>query len=428
MVNTVHDLVGIGFGPSNLALAIALNEAEGAGVDALFLEKQEAFGWHRGMLLDGATMQVSFLKDLVTMRNPASAYSFVGYLHAKERLAEFINQKTMYPTRLEFHDYLEWVAAHFEHVVRYGTEVITVDPVVRDGEVRGLDIVSRADGELLTHRTRNVAIAAGLRPVLPEGVISGDRVWHSQELLHRLDAFAEPYPRRFVVVGAGQSAAEVVEHLHTRFPSAEICAVFSRYGYSPADDSPFANSIFDPAAVDHFFEAPGDVKRQLMGYHANTNYSVVDLDLLQELYRRIYQEKVAGRPRLRIMNMCRAAGLETRPGGVSVGVRSLVSGESATLNADAVVYATGYRPTDPLDLLGAAGEYCLRDASGELKVGRDHRVETSPEMICGIYLQGATEHTHGITSTLLSTTAVRSGEILRSVRAHARSGVGEPAR
>ncbi|MFE0152627.1 lysine N(6)-hydroxylase/L-ornithine N(5)-oxygenase family protein [Nonomuraea sp. NPDC059007] len=428
MVNSVHDLVGIGFGPSNLALAIALNEPEGAGLDAIFLEKQESFGWHRGMLIDGATMQVSFLKDLVTMRNPASPHSFVGYLHDKGRLAEFINQKTMYPTRLEFHDYLEWVAGRFEHVARYGTEVITVDPVVRDGVAHCLDIVSRADGELVTHRARSVAIAAGLRPVLPEGVIAGDRVWHSQELLSRLEGFAEPYPRRFVVVGAGQSAAEVVEHLHSRFPSAEICAVFSRYGYSPADDSPFANAIFDPAAVDHFFEAPGDVKRMLLDYHGNTNYSVVDLDLLQELYRRIYQEKVAGRPRLRILNMCRAAGLETHRSGVSVGVRSLVTGEAETLRADAVVYATGYRPTDPLDLLGAAGEYCLREEDGGLRVGRDHRVETAPELRCGIYLQGATEHTHGITSTLLSTTAVRAGEILRSLRAHARSEVEEPAR
>lgn len=33
----------------------------------------------------------------------------------------------------------------------------------------------------------------------------------------------------------------------------------------------------------------------------------------------------------------------------------------------------------------------------------------------GIYLQGGTEHTHGITSTLLSNVAVRSGELVRSM-------------
>src|SRR3954451_18375667 len=85
--DTIHDLIGIGFGPSNPALAVAVeghNQEAAADrrVEALFLEKQPEFGWHRGMLVDGATMQVSFLKDLATMRNPTSDFSFVAYLHS----------------------------------------------------------------------------------------------------------------------------------------------------------------------------------------------------------------------------------------------------------------------------------------------------------------------------------------------------------
>ncbi|WP_043617902.1 lysine N(6)-hydroxylase/L-ornithine N(5)-oxygenase family protein [Nonomuraea candida] len=414
MVTPVHDLIGIGFGPSNLALAIALSESRAPALSALFLEKQPSFGWHRGMLIEGATMQVSFLKDLVTMRNPASPHSFVSYLHDKGRLADFINQKTMYPTRLEFHDYLEWAAARFEHQVCYGAEAVTIQPVPDGDTITHLDIVAQR-GELTTYRARNVVLAAGLRPVLPPGIVAGERVWHSQELMHRLADLPVERPRRFVVVGAGQSAAEVVEHLHGRFPAAQICAVFSRYGYSPADDSPFANSVFDPAAVDRFYDAPPETKRMIMDYHANTNYSVVDLDLLRELFARAYREKVAGVERLRVLNLSRAVGLETRPDGVSVHVRSLVTGEVEALGADVVVYATGYRPVDPLDLLGAAGQYCLRDEQGAPLVGRDHRVRTRPELRCGIYLQGATEHTHGLTATLLSTTAVRAGEIVDSL-------------
>ncbi|MET8142347.1 lysine N(6)-hydroxylase/L-ornithine N(5)-oxygenase family protein [Sphaerisporangium sp. NPDC005288] len=414
----VYDLVGIGFGPSNLALAVALAERGDSPLDAVFLEKQKAFGWHRDMLLDGATMQVSFLKDLVTMRNPVSRHSFVNYLHAKGRLADFINLKTMYPTRLEFHDYLSWVAADFDDRVRYGAEVVTVRPVEdADGRVELLDVVVQRggpDGELATYRARNLVVAAGLRPTLPDGMVTDGRVWHSQELLTRLDGLTSP-PRRFVVVGAGQSGAEVTEHLHRRFPGAEICAVFARYGYSPADDSPFANRIFDPAAVDDFYASPEPVKRMLLDYHANTNYAVVDLDLLRELYRRVYEERAAGTERLRVMNMSRVTGLSDEGTHVEVTVRSLADGEVERLRADAVVYATGYRPVDPLDLLGAAGAYCLRDEHGGLRVGRDHRLETTGGMDCGIYLQGATEHTHGLTSTLLSTTAVRAGEILGSI-------------
>ena len=45
-----YDAVGIGFGPSNLALAIALEERGDTG-RMRFFERQECFGWHRDMLL-----------------------------------------------------------------------------------------------------------------------------------------------------------------------------------------------------------------------------------------------------------------------------------------------------------------------------------------------------------------------------------------
>jgi lysine/ornithine N-monooxygenase len=42
----IHDVVGIGFGPSNLAFAIAVEELGAPGLRALFLERQPKFGWH----------------------------------------------------------------------------------------------------------------------------------------------------------------------------------------------------------------------------------------------------------------------------------------------------------------------------------------------------------------------------------------------
>ncbi|GAA4142672.1 lysine N(6)-hydroxylase/L-ornithine N(5)-oxygenase family protein [Actinomadura keratinilytica] len=415
----VHDLVGIGFGPSNLALAIALRERHertGQAVDAVFLDKQPAFGWHRGMLIEGATMQVSFLKDLVTMRNPASGFGFLSYLRERGRLADFINHKTLFPSRAEFHDYLEWAAAAFADQVEYGSEVVAVTPVVVDGAVEYLDVVVRQGGcsdELTTRRARNLVVAAGLEPVLPDGAVTGERIWHSEELLDRVSGLRDP--RRLVVVGAGQSGAEVTDYLHRTFTDAEVCTVFAKYGFTPADDSSFANRIFDPGAVDHFFTAPEEVKRTLMDYHRSTNYSVVDLELIDELYRRHYQEKVQGRERLRIMNASRVTDVESDASAVRVAVEFLPTGERTVLEADALVYATGYRPCDPLTLLGEAGEYCVRRPEGGLRVERDYRIATTSAMRCGLYLQGATEHTHGIGSTLLSNTAIRAGEIADSV-------------
>ncbi|MER7278455.1 SidA/IucD/PvdA family monooxygenase [Dactylosporangium sp. NPDC000244] len=422
MDSTVYDVVGIGFGPSNLALAIAIEEYNAGRpaaehIRAVFLERQDTFGWHRGMLFEDATMQVSFLKDLVTLRNPASGYSFVSYLHAKGRLADFINYKTMYPLRVEFHDYLEWAANRVGEPVRYGHTVTDV-AVAAGGEL--LEIVAAHAGGVVRLTTRNAVVAAGLEPSLPAGVEPGERVWHNLDILHRAETFAvdpDAPPERFIVVGAGQSAAESVAFLHERYPSAEVCSVFFRYGYSPADDSNFANRIFDPEAVDLYFDAPADVKRMLFDYHRNTNYSVVDSDLIEDLYRRSYREQVLGRRRLRMLNASRLTQLRARPDGVTAVVEHLPSGEHLTLEADAIVYATGYRPVDAARLLGAAGAHCDRDEEGLLRVGRDYRVRTGDGLRAGVYVQGGTEHAHGITSTLLSAVAVRSGEIAASIGA-----------
>ncbi|MGW0288888.1 lysine N(6)-hydroxylase/L-ornithine N(5)-oxygenase family protein [Streptomyces tuirus] len=416
----VHDLIGIGFGPSNVAMAIALREHNnGVGrqeaVTAHFFEQQPRFGWHRGMLIDDATMQVSFLKDLVTLRNPASEYSFLCYLQSKGRLIDFINHKNLFPLRVEFHDYFEWAAAQVDDMVSYGHEVVGVAPVTRDGVVDHLEVTVRSGGGLEVHRARNLVIGTGLRPLMPEGVERGERVWHNSELLAKVDELEGTSPGRFVVVGAGQSAAENVAYLHRRFPEAEVCAVFSRYGYSPADDSSFANRIFDPQAVDEYFAAPEDVKRRLMDYHGNTNYSVVDIDLIDDLYRQSYQEKVLGTERLRFLNVSRLTGVKESPSSVRATVTSLVTGEDTDLEADVVVFATGYSPVDPTSLLGEVADRCLRDDEGRVRVERDWSIATDPTLNCGIYLQGGTEHTHGITSSLLSNTAIRVGEILDSL-------------
>jgi L-ornithine N5-monooxygenase len=417
----IYDIVGVGFGPSNLALAIAVTENNASvppkeTLSAVFLERQACFGWHRGMLIEDATMQVSFLKDLVTLRNPSSEFSFLCYLHRKGRLVDFINSKNFFPLRIEFHDYFAWAATRLDNLVAYDHEVVAVEPVTWDGEVICFDVVARTGAEdIAVYRARNLVLGMGLEPNLPPGIVRGERTWHNCDLLHRVERLGGRNVKRLIVVGAGQSAAEVTAFLHSRFPRAEVCAVFSRFGYSPSDDSPFANQIFSPAAVSRFYLAPEEVKQMIMAYHANTNYSVVDLDLIEDLYRRVYQEKVLGTERLKVFNVSRVCEVVETEAGVWVTIESLATGEKVVLNSDVLVCATGYRPVDPLPLLGELGGFCCRDEQGRLRVERDYRVVTDPPQVCGLYLQGGVEHTHGITSSLLSNSAIRSAEILESI-------------
>ncbi|HYE53966.1 MAG TPA: SidA/IucD/PvdA family monooxygenase, partial [Chitinophagaceae bacterium] len=52
----VYDLAGLGIGPFNLGLA-ALSHAI-PSLRTIFFEQREAFDWHKGMMLEGATLQV----------------------------------------------------------------------------------------------------------------------------------------------------------------------------------------------------------------------------------------------------------------------------------------------------------------------------------------------------------------------------------
>jgi L-ornithine N5-oxygenase len=416
-----YDLVGIGFGPSNLSLAIAVEEHNANVPDhpirAAFFERQPSFGWHRNMLLPGATMQISFLKDLATFRNPVSRYGFVSYLHETGRLPQFVNNQTFYPSRQEFHQYLEWAESRLSNRVSYGSEVTAVRLPDHSDAAAGsqlqIEIRDRLGSRVVN--AHNVAVSTGLVPRMPDGMQADERVWHSSEFLAKYRTVNTDELKTVAVVGAGQSAAEITRFLHDQVPHADIYSIIPSYGYSVADNTPFANQVFDPAAVDHYFYGTEQAREAFWRYHKNTNYSVVDDDVIRELYRRSYDEGVRDARRLHFLNLTRVDAV-TRAGSVSrVTLRSLLDEQHQELTVDVLVFATGYDTMEPSRLLTDIEQFCLRDDAGRLRLERDYRLATTADLSCAIYLEGGTEHTHGLASSLLSNIAVRSGEILASV-------------
>lgn len=425
--NGILGVIGVGFGPSNLGLAIALeehNEKSGnQAISAQFLEAKTEFGWHTDMLIPGTTMQISFLKDLASQRNVRSRYTFLNYLTERGRLSEFINHQTFFPTRLEFHDYLEWAAERVDATVHYGTRAVAVRD---EGDCLAVDVEGAQNTTL---RARAVVLAGGLHPQLPGGVVESPRQFHNHGLLTKIAELPSITHNRFVVVGAGQSAAEVTDYLHTTYPDAEVHGVFAKYGYSPADDSPYANRVFDPAAVDDFYTADPNVRQRLIDYHRATNYSCVDLPLIETLYAREYAERVAGRRRLYFHGASGVQSVTEDDGGVRVLIEHHPTKATEALVCDAVVYATGFSPMSLPDILGDLCDSAVYAADGP-GVERDYRLRTSREIPGSIYLQGGTEHTHGLSSSLISNIAVRCGEIVESIAREAQFGAtnGQVAR
>jgi len=406
----IHDLIGIGFGPSNIALAIALDEKRRAGrhVDAFFIERQPEFAWHPHMLLDGAHMQISFMKDLATLRNPCSRFTFINYLHEKQRLQDFINLKTFFPSRHEFNDYLAWAASAFDDSCAYGEDVFEVLPEKHGDEVVLLRVRSRgADGVVHERLARNLVVSVGGTPNIPDCYrpFAGDpRVFHSSSYLRDIERV--PQARRIAVVGAGQSAAEIFMDLHGRPGAPQVDLVMRARSIKPSDDSPFVNEIFNADFTDFVFRHSDRERAALLEEYWHTNYAAPDLALIEKMFDVFYQQRVTGDERHRFLRRHEVQNVRASADGIHLSLLDLNHRRESSARYDAIVLATGYGRDRHKTLLAPLAPYL-----GDFQVDRNYRVTAAGRFRPGVFLQGACETSHGLSDTLLSVTAVRTGEI-----------------
>lgn len=326
MSDPIYDLVGVGFGtlpantgPANLALCIALHESDEAKLknfSMLFLEKQPQFAWHPSLLLPGAQLQVSPIKDLATMRDPTSAYTFLNFLHCQGRLVQYINREEKVPSRKEWSAYLAWAAQRMNFYTRYSRSVVDIEPVERNGVVDHLRISAKntITGEVEIVLARNVTTAVGGSANVPDvfksmyNWSSSDpetvsRVVHASTFLPQMARLEKELQRRVLdpdaprmrlaVIGGGQSSAEMLTYLRDRFPGADLDMLVRASALVPSDDSPFVNSAaFDPASVSTFWESSARVRRAQLDEFKRTNYSVVRNDLLSHVYEMVYDQEI----------------------------------------------------------------------------------------------------------------------------------------
>ena len=419
----VYDVVGLGFGPANIAIGAALTERWSEDADfpvkkTLFIEKHEVFRWHPGMLLPEAKMQISFMKDLATLRSPSSPYTFLSYLHSQDRLISFINRGSTIPTRKEYSDYLTWAAAKVISNgvnVKYGHEIIALDNAPDDTiQVRYRNVRTLEETVI---RTRDLIISPGGSPRNPSFIqpfLSHPRVTHSSsyalkiaDMLQSLSHLSRPL--RIAVIGSGQSAAEVTMDVRNRLASVptqgrHVVEMLIRKGsLKPSDDSPFANEIFDPASTDAWFSSGSKHNRDaILAEYKQTNYGVVNPRTLENLYEIIYGQRLNSsiarrsqsdepcdpiieiKPFTSVSSIKLAKGQTQEPlrgellmspeaQGVEeehtflFSLKHMLTGAETTANYDIVLYATGYQRTAWLELLkhtGIAKDFGLSPASG----------------------------------------------------------------
>ncbi|MFJ9643024.1 lysine N(6)-hydroxylase/L-ornithine N(5)-oxygenase family protein [Streptomyces sp. NPDC101206] len=416
---TQHGLLGIGFGPSHLSVAALCASTRGPAVRSRvhFLESRPSFSWHPDMLLDGTRMQIAFLKDLVTAQAPTSRYSFTNYLVTHGRLERFLSLGTLHPSRLEYADYFAWAARDLSHHVTYAATAVRVRPVPgTGGNITHLEVEHRDPaGRSQTTTAGHLSLAPGGRPLLPPGTALTPHVFHSNTFLTDIRPFhlrGRDLPHRFLITGAGQSAAEIFRYLAREFPAADITLAHRGFALLPAVNSPLANAIYEPDAVDLFHTADPTRRRGILTDLRTTNYGAVDEQDIRAIAELLYDQGIRGEGRLRLSPFTELADCRTTGRLAHVTLRDPLTGQTVHDRYDAVVLATGFDHRESAGLLDDLEPHLMRDSRGELLIRRDYSVHTTAGFRPRVFLHGAAEHTHGPTSPVLSVLAHRAARIL----------------
>lgn len=410
-----RDIIMVGGGPGNLAVAVTLEECyPQLAAGALVLERNNTTAWQPGVLFGRARSQVNYLKDLATLRDPRSRFTFLNYLKSVGRLEHFINSGTSTPYRFEISDYHRWVAEGLDKVeIQYGRQV------------RQCEAVQDADGAVLYWRVTadngamveapTVIFGAGRDARLPmplQQLGSHPRVVHSTGYLTALAGLAPiaDRVRDIAVIGSAQSSAELFLEAGSDFPHANRTMIMRSIGPVAYESSKFTNELFYTSYVDTFFSMPSDQRRAVLEQMARTNYSAVAPHTLEALYDEKYLADYQGHEQVTFRTMTTIDQAEQGPEGkVTLHLRDEM-GRLTREDYDLVLCGTGFEPKPPKLL-----SQLLEDIGVSYQAGRDYEIPTPGP--ARLFAQGINEETHGIADSLLSVQAVRANEICVAIAA-----------
>ncbi|MEI5099982.1 SidA/IucD/PvdA family monooxygenase [Streptomyces sp. PmtG] len=413
-----RDLIGIGIGPFNLSLAALAHPL--TDLNTAFYEQHPGFHWHPGLLIDGATLQVPFLADLVTLADPANPWSFLNYLKTRERLYPFYFAERFHIQRAEYDAYCRWTSDNLPHL-HYGHQIDAVrwnpEHALFEVDYTQLDTDGEAEALGRTH-ARNIAIGIGTAPHIPDPLkpladAPTVPVIHAADYLLHRDRFLTA--EHITVIGSGQSGAEIfLDLLRHRPPGAEKLHWLARTpAFAPMEYSKLGLEHFTPDYTRYFHNLPETQRDRLVPSQWQLHKGI-DTDTITAIHDELYQRTLHGgwpdtvlTPAVNVRTAGRVA--TTR---VELHLEHLEQGTRSRLTTDAVILATGYRERPLNQLLAGLDPYLRRDASQRPRIDEHYRLVLDPTITGNIYVQNAERHTHGVGAPDLGLAAWRSATIL----------------
>ena len=399
--------VGIGAGPANLSLAALLHGDP--GMPNLVIDRKAEFTWHDDQLIPGATLQVSLFKDLVSLSDPTSPFSFIAYLHDRGRIYHYLNAQFEKVPREEFRNYLGWACSRNENVV-FGEEAQAVD-------FTGDAFVVQTDKRALL--ADNVVVGVGTVPWVPMFARPhlGSTQFHVSEFRSKAVRLRD---KRVAVIGGGQSGAEAFLDLISR-PDSELPHRVSwlsrRRNYFPIDDAPFTNEFYMPCHSDYFAELDLAVRADFNSQQVLTSDGISE-STAREIYQQIYVHRfITGAPQLTGLYPNReVVSVEAcSPDGWSISVQhNDLAGGLEIFEAEVIIWATGFQPAR-MDFLAPLEQRLARE-DDEYQVDADFAANWDGPADRNLFLQNAVRTQRGLADPNLSLTAWRSQRIVDRIR------------
>jgi L-ornithine N5-monooxygenase len=408
-------------------LAIAAEELE-SDLNIKFLEKNMQAGWQDEMLLPESDIQNHPLRDLVTPRNPRSKYTFVNFLFEHNRLFEHLNLPLQHPLRLEYRQYVIWVANHFSKNVEHGCEVEFINPITKGNKIDSYEIIYNSGKKI---NAKSIVLAPGRTPYIPPQFqsIHDERVVHLTRFLSSLKEVQSRVSNpRVAVIGGSQTAVELLLHLTNKLTTGQVVGVSRNFGFRLKDTSPFSDEVYFPKFVETFFHASREDKARLRKELVFSNYSSSDRDVIDALYVEIYRNKIQNKNDLVLKNLTTITEVQVDKREIHLTLYHTINKTSEHLPFDLVVLATGFKDlgngqqNEPYPRLLDSISTHLEMTHGAMTVDLDYRVKLIGEQSndhAPLFLNGLCEASHGMGDAgSFSLLSLRSAAIINALESH----------
>ncbi|MCF3111678.1 SidA/IucD/PvdA family monooxygenase [Niabella sp. CC-SYL272] len=407
--NRIYDIAGIGIGPFNLGLAALCSPIR--SLQTIFLEAQPEFNWHAGMLLPGSTLQVSYLADLVTLADPCSSFTYLNFLRKQGRLLQFGIHENNVITRREYNRYCRWVCDQLSNLqFNWRVTDICYQEDQKCYLIMGIHPLAGTKRRIFA---RYVVIGVGTQPAVPDfaAPLQGDQILHSSQYLKHRNALLSS--RKIVVVGSGQSAAEIFyDLLQTGQETGQHLSWMTRSPrFFSMEHTKLSFEMATPAYIDYFYRLsesrkPFTIKQQ------DTLYKGINYQLINAIYDRLYELMTEGvtvpatlMTNVTLMGIASSNGKDWR-----LRFHHEEQDQVFELGADHVVLATGYKAAPP-PFLKSLRHLVRFDAQGKFDITRRYTIDENHTL----FVQNAEMHTHGFTAPELGLGPYRNAVIINTI-------------